>query len=276
MDAGAFELSEQLAAPAAAPVVAETRSGVPAAAGMRFCLGEPIARSKTAGGQPVVERQATIRYYHRMSPERMFPLLVVISRKAILEVVKRHVVQKQSQKFKVELGSEVEVEPILPGCDCFPPRETVKIGKAESTARFWVVPRVLGEVMHARVVVRQNGVVLAEVPLEMCVVKQTLTLFVGALNFCVPFVSMLLKQSQLSLAGDGGTGLVAALAGWMLLVLSPEVLAGVLLAATVGLYFWLRPRQRDVFWDIQPSAGAPRSPSGRGNPDYSPQRHRED
>src|SRR5205807_1188263 len=106
---------------------------------------------------------------------------------------------------------------------------------------------------HARVVVRQNGTVLAEVPLEMCVSKQTLTLFVGAMNFCVPFVSMLLKQSQLSLSSEGEAGLLAALVAWTVLVLSPEVLAGVLLMATVCLYLWLRPRQRDVFWNIKPS-----------------------
>jgi hypothetical protein len=203
--------------------------------------------------KPMVERQATIRYYSQMAPERMFPLLVVISRKAIMEVVKRDVVQKQSKKFTVQIDSTVEIEPILPGCDCFPPKENVRINVAESTAKFWVVPRVLGEVMHARVVVRQNGNVLAEVPLEMNVAKQTLTMCVGAMNFCVPFVSMLLKQSQLSLtSSEGGSGLLAALVGWLLVMLSPEVMAGLLLLATVGLYFWLRPRQRDVFWDIQP------------------------
>ncbi len=212
------------------------------------------AKHKTGADKPMVERQATIRYYSQMAPERMFPLLVVISRKAILEVVKQDVVQKQSKKFTVQMDSTVEIEPILPGCDCFPPKETAQINASESSARFWVVPRVLGEVMHARVIVRQNGNVLAEVPLEMHVAKQTLTLCVGAMNFCVPFVSMLLKQSQLSLtSSEGGSGLLAALVGWLLVMLSPEVMAGLLLLATVGLYFWLRPRQRDVFWDIQPA-----------------------
>jgi hypothetical protein len=217
------------------------------------------ARAKTmcyAAPPPLVERQATIRYYHRMSPERMFPLLVVISRKAILKVIKKNVAQKQSEKFEVALDSIVEIEPILPGCDCFPPKDTVRITTAEATARFWVVPHVLGDVMHARVVVRQGGAVLAEVPLEICVSKQTLTLFAGAMNFCVPFVSMLLKQSHLSLSSaEGHAGVLAALVGWALLVLSPEVMAGLLLVATIGLYLWLRPRQRDVFWDIQPASG---------------------
>ncbi|OAI46940.1 hypothetical protein AYO44_01820 [Planctomycetaceae bacterium SCGC AG-212-F19] len=212
------------------------------------------SKSAAAPPRPLVERQATVRYYHRMSPERMFPLMVVLSRKAIREIVGRAVAQKQSKRFQVELESTVEIEPILPGCDCFPPRETVRVSPAETSAKFWVVPRVLGEVMHARVVLRQNGNVLAEVPLEMCVVKQTLTMVVGALNFGVPFVSMLLKQSQVSLAGaEAEAGLVAVLVSWVVLMLSPEVLAGLLLVATIGLYLWLRPRRREVFWDIVPT-----------------------
>ena len=30
------------------------------------------------------------------------------------------------------------------------------------------------------------------------------------------------------------------------------LLTGLLLAVTAGIWLWLRPRQRDVFWDIQP------------------------
>jgi Type II secretion system (T2SS), protein E, N-terminal domain len=254
---------ESMAAPAAAgpPPAPELLSKMSAQESPATrSLGKMVGmRRKESAAElmPMVERQATIRYYSQMAPERMFPLLVVISRKAIMQVVQRDVVQKQSKKFQVQMDSTVEIEPILPGCDCFPPKENAKITAAESTAKFWVVPRVLGTVMHARVIVRQNGKVLAEVPLEMNVAKQTLTVCVGAMNFCVPFVSMLLKQSQLSLtSSDGGTGLVAALVGWLLVMLSPEVMAGLLLLATVGLYFWLRPRKRDVFWDIQP-AGAP-------------------
>lgn len=226
------------------------------------CLAQaPDEKTRTVRDR-CVTRQATIRYYHRMNPERMFPLLVVISRKAIQEVVKRHVAQKQSESFQVTLDSMVEIEPILPGCYCFPTKEQVRIQPGETTARFWVVPHVLGEVMHARVVVRQDGRVLAEVPLEIRVVKQTITLFMGAMNLLVPFVSTVAKQSHLSFlpSSDEGFGLYAALAGWVLLALSPEVLTGLLLTATLALYLWFRPRQRDVFWDIQPAAPDPSRP----------------
>src|SRR5262249_23121759 len=53
---------------------------------------DPPTRSRRAGGAPV-EGQATVRYYQQMNPERMFPLLVVLSKKAVQEVVKRGVAQ---------------------------------------------------------------------------------------------------------------------------------------------------------------------------------------
>jgi tetratricopeptide (TPR) repeat protein len=40
---------------------------------------------------------------------------------------------------------------------------------------------------------------------------------------------------------------------------SPDTLALFLLAATVGLYLWLRPRKRDAFWDV--TAVRPQPPS---------------
>src|SRR5205807_2180150 len=90
-------------------------------------LPMPVRRRKGKAGQPVpVERRAAVRYYHRMNPERMFPLLVVLSRQSLQEVVKRGVAQAESTGFRVALDSLVEVEPILPGCGCFPPKEQVK------------------------------------------------------------------------------------------------------------------------------------------------------
>jgi hypothetical protein len=199
-----------------------------------------------------VERQATVRYYHRMNPERMFPLLVVLSKKQIAEVVKRGVSQARSKGFQVALDSVVEVEPILPGCSCYPPKEQMPVREAEVSSTFWVVPHVLGKIMQARVVVRQNGTVLAEVPLEMRVVKQGVTLLLGALSLVLPLLLLMLKQYHLDFESQlqEGFGLYAQVLNWAVRSLSPEVLTGLLLALTAVMYFWLRPRKRDVFWDI--------------------------
>jgi hypothetical protein len=224
----------------------------------------PLRKGK-AGVAPTasVERRATVRYYYRMNPERMFPLLVVLSRKSLQEVVKRGVAQAESAGFRVALDSLVEVEPILPGCGCFPPKEQVKVSRGEASVTFWVVPHVLGEVMQARVVLRQNGTVLAEVPLKMRVVKQGVTLFLGALSLLLPLALMVLKHYRLDFESqlEDGFGLYAAVTHWAVRSLSPEALMGLLLAATGGAYFWLRPRKRDVFWDINPQ-----EPTGQGGP----------
>ncbi|HKB36731.1 MAG TPA: hypothetical protein VKD72_09770 [Gemmataceae bacterium] len=201
-----------------------------------------------------VARRATVRYYHRMNPERMFPLLVVLSKDEIQKVVKRGVSQGQSEAFRVNLGSVVEIEPVLPGCACYPPREQVEIKQGDATVNFWVVPHVLGRITGARVVVRQNGKTLAEVPLEACVARQRLAVACGVLSLLLPFVLMMLKQLRLDFESqvEDGFGLYAQLGSWLLHSLSPELLGGLLLVATGALYLWCRPRQRDVFWDVTP------------------------
>jgi hypothetical protein len=218
----------------------------------------PEAVRRKAG--PPVSRRATVRYYDRMSPERLFPLLVVLSRQAIEEVVQRGVVQAHSKAFKVEEGSLVEVEPILPGCQCYPPREQVRIGKGEATARFWVVPHVVGTLMQARVVIRQDGDVLAEVPLQARVARQGMTVVMGALSLVLPFVLLLLRHFRLDFESQlqEGFSLYAYLIDLALRALTPELLTGLLLAGTAVLYLWLRPRKRDVFWDVTPTGGSDR------------------
>jgi hypothetical protein len=251
------------------------------AAGLRP-ESEPAA-CRRRKGSPFVERQATVRYYHRMNPERMFPLVVILSRKAVEEVVKRGVSQAHSERFRVEADSVVEVESVLPGCACFPPKEQVAVRQETVCVTFWVVPHVLGKIMHARVVVRQEGRVLAEVPLEACVARQTLTVLLGGLGLVLPFVLLLLKHFHLDFESqlNDGFGLYAQAASWAVRSLSPEVLAGLLVAAAVGAYLWLRPRRRDVFWDVQPAAqeqavqqdGAvfvPREPAAEAPPESVP------
>jgi hypothetical protein len=188
----------------------------------------------------------------------MVPLLVVLSKKAVQEVVKRGVAQAASKRFRVEPDAPVEVEPILPGCYCYPPKEQVAVDAGDTTTTFWVVPHVLGKVMHARVVIRQEGRVLAEVPLEVRVVRQTLTALVGGLSLVLPFVLMVCKHFRLDFESQlaDGVGLYAQAANWALHALSPEVLTGALLLVTLGVYLWLRPRRRDVFWDVSTAAPA--------------------
>jgi hypothetical protein len=188
-----------------------------------------------------------------MNPQRTVPLLVVLSEKAVAKIAKRGVGQTSGPRFRVEEDAVVEVEPILPGCQCYPPKESVAIRPGTVSVRFWVVPHVLGQIMEARVLVRKDGNVLTEVPLQMRVVRQTMTWLVGGLSLLLPFVFLILKHFRLDFESQmqDGFGLYAMAAQWMLRSLSPEIVGGLLLAATGILYWWMRPKQRDVFWDVQ-------------------------
>lgn len=225
-----------------------------------------------------VERRAHVRYYDRMNPERMFPLLVVLSKGELAAVAKRRVAQASSGAFQVQRDSMVEVEPILPGCDCYPRKERIRIGEGDSTATFWVVPRVLGQVMQARVLVRQRLTVLAEVPLDIVVRRKTLALVLGAFGLLLPLLMVILKQFRLDLESQmqDGFPLVATILNWLMKGISPEALGGGLLLLAGVAYLWLRPRKRDVFWDIdtQPRTAAGsrtrEEPSLDGQPQKAP------
>jgi hypothetical protein len=216
----------------------------------------PLGRSAAGiAAARKVDRHATVRYYHRMNPERVYPLLVVIAEKTLREIVQAGVSQEASRRFQVAKGSVVEIEPILPGCACYPPKERVRIRAGEVTATFWVIPQVLGKLTQPRVVLRQDHHVLADIPLTITVVKKTLAVVMGVLSLFLPFLSVLLKHFNLDFESQlkSDFSLYARVADFTLSSLSPEALAGMLLTATGGFYLWSRPRWRDLFWDIVPA-----------------------
>jgi len=194
----------------------------------------------------LVSRQATVRYYHRMNPQRVYPFLVVLSAEEIAEIVQAGVKQAAGVQFDVRAESPVEVEPVLPGCQVYPPKHMLVIGPDTQTRECWVVPQVLGTVKGAKVSVRQDGETLSEVKLEAKVVKQTAAVVVGALSFVMPYVTKGLK------ADNPDNSPVQAAMNWAATNLRPEFIFVGLALVAVGLYFWCRPRKRDQFWDVTP------------------------
>ena len=203
-------------------------------------------RPRLRGVERSTSRQATVRYYHRMNPQRVYPFLVVLSKEEIAEIVQGGVKQTVGERFAVEADSPVEVEPVLPGCQVYPPRHTLVIGPDTQTLEFWVVPQVLGKVKGAKVIVRQNGDTLSEVKLQAKVVQQTAAMVVGALSFVMPYVTKSLKADN-----PDGSVLQGAM-NWVATNLRPEALWAGLALVAVGLYLWCRPRKRDQFWDVTP------------------------
>jgi hypothetical protein len=142
---------------------------------------------------------------------------------------------------------------VLPGCDCYPPRLPLEVAAdAPSTATIWVVPKVLGRVQGARVLIRQGGRVLAEVPLDVKVAKQTLAVACGLMSLAAPYLTMGLKSLKLDYESQkaGGFPIYQQVGGWLADNLRPEWIGLGFLGLAVALYFLMRPKRRDVFWDV--------------------------
>ncbi len=241
--------------PAAPPPPADEDSGVFAAPDRAAPLPSKAKRKAAGASQQKAspaERRATVRYYTRMNPDRMFPLLVILSAEEIQEVVKAKVKQAASETFKVEEGSVVEIEPVLPGCDCYPPRLPIAVESGPTTATLWVVPRVLGRIQGARVLIRQGDRVLAEVPLDIKVAKQTLAVVCGLMSLAAPYLTMGLKSLKLDYESQKADGfsLYQKAGNWLAENVRPEWIGLGFLGLAVVLYFLMRPRRRDVFWDV--------------------------
>ncbi len=210
--------------------------------------------------------RATVRYYNRMNPQRVYPLLVLITRDLVEKVRKKHVDQRSSAPFAVDPDSPVEIEPILPGCDCHPPRVVTRLGEGDRTLTFRVVPHVLGRVDGAVVCIRQDHTSLAEVEVDMKVVKQTSVVLAGLATFLLPGLSAVMKHFGLDFETqkDQGFSLYLGIARLVFDRVSPYALTALLGLATASLWWLTRPRTRDVFWDVQKVSPSPVVPAREG------------
>jgi tetratricopeptide (TPR) repeat protein len=129
----------------------------------------------------------------------------------------------------------------------------VRLVGDELTAIFRIVPRVLGKVEGASVMIRQNHATLADITLEMKVVQRTWVVFSGAMTFIVPGLSAILKHFGLDFESqrEAGFSFYMAVARLVFDKVSPLGLT-IGLGLVTGLLWWFtRPRIRDVFWDIE-------------------------
>src|SRR5262249_33140019 len=159
---------------------------------------------------------------------------------------------RTSTPFAVDLGTPVEIEPVLPGCDCHPPKLVTRLGQGDLTLTFRVVPRVLGRV-DGTVVIRQDHACLAEVGLDVRGVKRTLVALSGAAAFLLPGLSAVMKHFGLDFETqkEQGFSLYLAVAQLLFDRVSPLALTALLGGATALLWWLTRPQTRDVFWDVE-------------------------
>ncbi|MGE3804723.1 MAG: tetratricopeptide repeat protein [Gemmataceae bacterium] len=216
-------------------------------------LPMPTRAGRAPAGGATVNRHAAVRYYSRMNPARAYPFAVVISDKVLSEIEQRDVAQAVSKGFKATTGAVMEIEPILPGCYVYPPKREVRVRPGDVVAKFCIVPHLEGDLLEPHVLVRQEGLTLAEIPLEMRVVKQTATWAMGIAAFVAPLASAFLRYSRVDVDAkvNEGLGLFTNLIRLFFGVLPPEILWLLLLGITIGLYFTLRPQEKDLFWELK-------------------------
>jgi hypothetical protein len=196
------------------------------------------------------ERRATVRYYSRMNPERVFPLLVMLTRQEVEKVVKRHVEQTATGPLTLAADVPLEIEPVLPGCMCYPPKVVTRLGSADDVFTFHVVPHVLGSVTGARVFIRQDHTTLAEIKLDIRVVQRTIVLVSALSALFLPTASAVLNHFGIDFTPKDGSNPYLAAMNFVFKQVRPELMMAALTALTGVLFWFTRPNGRDVFWDI--------------------------
>jgi hypothetical protein len=211
----------------------------------------PTDRARAGGIERLpAGRRATVHYYSSMNANRVFPLMVTLARDEVARVVQQYVEQRGAGKLKLGADSPIEIEPVLPGCDVHPPRTVTRLGDADEVFRFHVVPHVVGRITGARVVIRQDHATLAEVELDTRVTQQTWVWLAGLATVALPVASSVMSHFGVDFQSTDGVRPVLATLRFLFSDLQPIVLAGLLAALTLGLWWAARPKPRDLFWDV--------------------------
>ncbi|VTR98601.1 hypothetical protein [Tuwongella immobilis] len=219
-----------------------------------------VAEEEAITAPPPLEtpRQAGVRYYRRMNPMRVYPMLVKISPQQIQAFQSRKIAQATSETFTAATGTILEIEPVLPGCQISPPRQPLRITDAESSLTFYVVPQVLGEVTGATVNIRNGSDLITTVPLDVTVRQRTWVLISGILAFVLPLISMLLKHFGLDFETQSKQdfGLYWTIARVLFDWLSPVMVAIIAAGITALLYLTTRPSEDETLFAMpQPETG---------------------
>lgn len=224
-----------------------------------FELGGLAESADAATERRPVTRQSAVRYFSKMNPERVYPLLVTITERRVEKARIVGVRQATGAEFQMQLAVPIEIEPIIPGCECYPQRITAIAGKGDLSARFHVVPSALGRIDGATVVIRQSHAILSQVPLEVTVIPQTHAIMSAAMTFAAPSLSAAMDHFGLDFEALPGQGNLYLSAAHLLFdQISPLTLTLALGGVTAALAWHAWPRSKEVFWEVQARSPAER------------------
>ena len=187
-----------------------------------------------------------------MNPEMMFPLTVTFSPKIIERIKSKKISQVASNKFKFNVHESLEIEPMIPGCQCYPPKQTIMLN-GDASITFYVAPQVVGKIQGAFVRVLQNNIELEKVKLQVQVKKKTLVILSGFAAFLLPVISTILKLYDLDFENQKAQGfsMYITLMRFVFDYLSPWALMAGLCGITTVSWLWATPSEEELFWDMK-------------------------
>lgn len=198
------------------------------------------------------ETRLLVRYYSTMNPETIFPLNISFSSKVLGQIRSKNISQIASNNFKFNVNESLVIEPIIPGCQCYPPKQEIFLNE-NVTFTFYVFPQVIGKIDGAFVRILQNHIELEKVKLQIKVKKKTLALFFGVAAFLLPALSSVLKFYGLDFETQKAQdfSLYIFLIRFVFEYLSPSVLMAGLCGITLVSWLWATPSEEELFWDMK-------------------------
>ncbi|MFN3198134.1 MAG: hypothetical protein ACE366_06920 [Bradymonadia bacterium] len=182
-------------APLAAPAMRK-RSGLRAPGGPTSVMAladDPPHDGVTA--DPLA-RRSTVRYFARMNPQKLYPVMVAFTREQLAKAA--GVAQVEGAQLELDARDPViTVVPVFPGCLCTPQQLQVDLTPETVEVRFWLTPLVRGRLGDARVEIHQHGRCLDRIPTPAKVADQALTRMVAVGSALAPLGSKLLEKSGL-------------------------------------------------------------------------------
>jgi hypothetical protein len=121
-------------------------------------------------------KQISVDYFDKMNPAKYYPLELTISdiqvmkRQAVENIITRErLTQKQEEMQISTTFPYIIARPIFPGCDVVPPERNLDLTKEKETLKFFIVPRITGEIKSSVEFIDQNEKILNSIDLPVCV-----------------------------------------------------------------------------------------------------------
>lgn len=234
------------AAPAFPPTLAKrpvSMSTPPVSQGAAWPPPPPASPASPAPSLLNYVRRATVDYFARMTVQKVFPLTVTLAPWSGGRTLAPDAARAVSDAFTVDPAKWIEVEPVLPGCAVYPAKQLVPGGVVLSELRFWVVPQVTGGIPG--VVYVRNGDQQRAVRLAITVSTPRRAAWTAAAGLALPYASAVMKHYHLDFESQLGSGFAPLhrAARTLLDLVGTGPLCAALLAASLGLWLWARPRR---------------------------------